>query len=359
MRILLIGPDDPGGSLTPYIDGLAEGLRARGCRVDRAGTPGVPWDPERRAFRPWEEVREAAAGLLRGVELAAYDVISAHFGKLEVEQLLPVLWAGTPRAPAVYHVHSLAWDLFDEFVPAPGMPERVAAAAWSMEGFVFFGRYALERRRAQVGGRPFTVSFYPHSAAVPRPGARAGWKRGRPLASMAGFASPWKDVESLLAAFREVQTPLDFVLAGPFWESRLGFRAAEIGAVRVTVVDEYLDGDASAALIGESDFGIFPYVEHRTFQGSGSLASYLHFGVPVVAFGTANLPEQVEDAGVIVAPDDRAGLVRALEAMAADGEARRAAAAAARARAHLFDPQRHADECLALFREVVRRHQAP
>lgn len=357
MRILLIGPDDPGGSLTPYLVALAAGLRARGCRVDRAGTPGVPWDPERRAFRPFGEIRAAAEGVLRGLDLAAYDILSVHFGKLEVEQLLPTLWHGAPRPPAVHHVHSLAWDLFDEFVPAPGVAERVAAAAWAMEGFVFFGRYALERCRARIGTKPFTVSMYPYAPAAPRGGAPRAWKRDRLLASMTGFASPWKDVESLLAAFEEVETPLDFVLAGPLWESRA--RAAEIGAVRVRVADEYLDGDASAALIRESDFGIFPYVEHRTFQGSGSLAGYLFHGVPVVAYDTANLAEQVQDAGIVVAPGDRAALVRALHAMAADEEVRRRAAAAARARAPIFAPQRHADECLALYREVVRSHAAP
>lgn len=361
MRILLIGPEEAsGGSITPYLHGLAAGLRARGCRVDRVASGGVPWDPARGGFLTFDEVRAAAAELLRGHDLAAYDLLSIHFGKLEIEQLIPVLWEGIPRAPAVHHLHSLSWDLFRGFIPEPGMAERVEEATWSMEGFVFFGRYAEEWCRAQAAGKPRIVSFLPHTPAAPRadgPRLSAEWRSDRPLASMTGFASPWKDAESLLAAFERVTTPLDFVLAGPLWSERIPFRTREIGAVRVTVVDAYLDGDASANLIRQSDFGIFPYVEHATFQGSGALPNYLFHGIPVVAFDSANLAEQIADAGVLVPAGNRDRLARAIEAMASDAELRARTTAAARARAPLFDPQRHADECLAFYREVVRRHR--
>src|ERR1035441_4343241 len=99
MRILLIGPCHPGGSIPPYLDVLAAALRRCGARVHRIGSAGVPYEPAARAFWPADRILEHASGLLRDTDIGAYDVISLHFGNLEIEQLLPVLWAGRRRAP--------------------------------------------------------------------------------------------------------------------------------------------------------------------------------------------------------------------------------------------------------------------
>lgn len=107
MRILLIGPCHPVGSIPPYLDVLAAALRHCGARVHRIGSAGVPYEPAARAFWPADRILEHASGLLRDIDIyididiGAYDVISLHFGNLEIEQLLPVLWAGRRRPPVV------------------------------------------------------------------------------------------------------------------------------------------------------------------------------------------------------------------------------------------------------------------
>src|SRR5260370_23586706 len=117
MRILLIGPCHPGAVFPPSWDVLAAARPHGGARVHRIGSAGVPYEPAARAFWPADRILEHASGLLRGTDIGAYDVISLHFGNLEIEQLLPVMWAGRRRAPLVGHVDSLAPALVRAHLP--------------------------------------------------------------------------------------------------------------------------------------------------------------------------------------------------------------------------------------------------
>src|SRR6266511_2330910 len=142
MRILLVGPCHGGGSLPPYLSVLTNAFRRHGVQVDRLGSGGVPYDAEAGAFWPADRILAAARALLDGVELAAYVLISLHFGNLETEQLLPTLWPAVRRPPVVYHVHSLDWTLFTTHVPEPSLHASVEVAVRTADGYVFFGRYA-------------------------------------------------------------------------------------------------------------------------------------------------------------------------------------------------------------------------
>jgi hypothetical protein len=142
MHILLIGPCHDQGSLPPYLDVLAEALRAHGATVDRLGTTTLPRDPEREVFWSAERIVQAADALLDSVDLRKYDVLSVHFGNQEIEQLVPARWAGRPRAPAVHHVHSPDWSLFVDKVPDAELRQAVAEGVYRMDGLVYFGNYA-------------------------------------------------------------------------------------------------------------------------------------------------------------------------------------------------------------------------
>jgi len=159
MRILLIGPDHAGGSIPPYLDVLAEGLRLHGARVDRLGSAGVPYDQVTRAFWSADRILGHATRLLNSTDLTAYDVISLHFGNLEIEQLLPVLWAGRERAPVVHHVHTLQPTLFRAHVQDSALRDAVDEKTAAMDGYVFFG----ERPRNQFA--PSTGAAVPRAVA--------------------------------------------------------------------------------------------------------------------------------------------------------------------------------------------------
>jgi glycosyltransferase involved in cell wall biosynthesis len=363
MRILLIGPISEHGSIPPYLDVLAQGLTALGAEVDRVGTTGVPYDTEAGAFWRAERIEREADALLNGLDLGRYDVMSVHFGNLEVEQLLPARWARLPHPPAVYHVHSLDWTLFSEHIPSAELRGQVAEGIRTMDGFLCFGSYAQKAISGQ--GRPGTpsrVSYLPTTIpeGVPVP-SRARADQDTPLASLYGYPSTWKDPAGLVAAFGLMRHGMRFSLAGPGWcdpaQSGVSLPAGPIryGPVELTVQDQYMGVPERVALTSVTDLAVFPYQPVRTFQGSGAIADYLANGVPVLATDVANMAELVGPAGQIIPAGDPAVLARALDRFAGDPDHRAALAAEAASRAHNFQPRTHAAECLSFYREVVER----
>jgi Glycosyl transferases group 1 len=370
MRILLIGPRYAGGSIPPYLDVLAGGLRYYGARVDRIGSAGVPYDPATRAFWPADRILEHAARLLHDIDLNAFDVISLHFGNLEIEQLLPVLWAGRLRAPVVCHVHTLQPALFRTHAPDSALRDAVDNAAAAMDGYVFFGGHA----RSQLTGPadtavPTAVTWLP--ATIPagtRPVTTPSLTRAlaaagqMPVGSLCGYAAPWKDPATLLTACQQISTPARIVLAGPFWDdpaqasadlTREATTMVRHGQAQVTVVAEYLGHSARLALTAASHFAVFPYRPHPAFQGSGAIADYLAHGVPVLATDVASMAELIGDAGLIIPPGDPATFACGLDRLVADQAFRAQMRNAARQRAHLFTARHHARTCLRLYEQVV------
>jgi glycosyltransferase involved in cell wall biosynthesis len=374
VRILLIGPDHDAGSVPPYLAVLANGLRAQGATVDRLGSRTTPVD-DRGAFWPAERIVAAADALLAGVDLCAYDLLSIHFGNNEIEQLLPVRWAGRPRPPAVHHVESLGWTLFSTQVVNRPLWEAVVNGVYQMDGLIYFGSYARQAlATTPAAGVPSEVAFMPTTipdqattaapTSLPAALRELSVHDGRVRATLYGFASPWKDVPRLLAAFRRMRVRLRFTLLGPSWDAprhagvdlaaAVHPRHRRWGPVEVTVAPGYLAAHQRLALVEATDLAVLPYREHPGFQGSGVVADYLARGVPVVATDVANMRELVGDAGVIVPPGDPAALASTLDRVAGNPDVLARLRAAARRRAALFSPATHARRSLALYRRVAQ-----
>ena len=374
MRILLIGPEHDAGSVPPYLAVLAAGLRAQGATVDRLGSRTPPVD-DRGAFWPAERIVAAADALLAGVDLCAYDLLSVHFGNNETEQLLPVRWAGRPRPPAVHHLQSLGWTLFSTQVVHRTLWAAVVDGVHRMDGLVYFGSYARQALATTPAARvPSEVAFMPTTipdgATATAPSRQPPALRdlsvddGRLRATLYGFASPWKDVPRLLAAFERMRRPLRFTLLGPSWDApphagvdlaaAVHPRRRRWGPVQVTVAPRYLAAHQRLALVEATDLAVLPYREHPGFQGSGAVTDYLARGVPVVATDVANMRELVGDAGVIVPAGDPAALAAALDRVAGDRDFLARLRAAACRRAALFSPATHAIRSLAFFRRVMQ-----
>jgi len=370
MRILLIGPRHAGGSIPPYLDVLAGGLRHYGAHVDRIGSAGIPYDPATRAFWPADRILEHASKLLHDADLTAFDVISLHYGNLEIEQLLPVLWTGRPRAPVVCHVHTLQPALFRTHVPDPALSDAIDKAAAAMDGYVFFGEHA----RRQLTGTtstavPAAVAWLPATMpAGTRPVFTPSLTRALaaadqiPVGSLCGYAAPWKDPATLLTACQQISAPARIVLAGPFWDdpaqagtdlTRESTTLVQHGQAQITIVAEYFSHSARRALTAASHFALFPYRSHPAFQGSGAIADYLAHGVPVLATDVASMAELIGDAGLIIPPGDPAAFACGLDRLAADHALRAHLRNAARQRAHLFTARHHARACLTLYEQVA------
>ncbi len=369
MRILLVGPTGVGGSLPPYLNVLTEALRLHGAQVDRLGTPAVPFDQHTSAFWPAGRIVATAENLLEDVDLTAYDILSVHFGNLEVEQLLPTLWRDRKRPPAVYHVHCLDWTLFTTHVPDAALRTAVDEGIAGMDGYVFFGAYA----RSELGKRipsnaATTVSWLPTtipSGTQPdaRPALRAALCCDEgPVGSLYGYAAPWKDTAGLIDACEKVTTSCRVLLAGPFWnnlhQAGVGLCSETSGGVRhgavhVEVIPSYLGPPERKALVLGTHFAVFPYKHQPTFQGSGAIADYLAHGVPVLGTDIANMAELVGDAGLITEPGDHQALTDGLERLASDERYRDRLSRNARRRSRQFSAANHAARCLRLYQAVI------
>lgn len=376
VKVLLAGPDHAHGSLPPYLDVLAHHLRDLGAHVDRLGSTGVPYDPEAGRFHRVEQITATVDALAARVDPGRYDLVSLHFGNLEVEQLLPARWRalGLDLPPVVVHVHALEPTLFTRHVPDPGLHAAAQEAIDQAAGLVYFGQYArtILTRRAPAAARlphavvplPTTISpgtqpatTYRMAAALhdPRPEAT--------LLSLCGYAAPWKNPADLITALAATTAPVRVVLAGPFWDDptqagcdlhpaieqpqRLG-RAAELA-----VVPDYLDAPHRAALIAASTGGVFPYQPQSTFQGSGAIADYLAHGLPVIATDVANMAELAGPAGIIIPAGDPAALAAAIDRFATDIQQRQRLRIAAHQQAARFTPTAHATACLAFYQRVA------
>lgn len=373
MRVLILGPDHSGGSLPPYLDVLAAGLRHHGVTVDRHGSTQIPYDQDQHRFWPLERVLADARALADRVDLDGYDLVSLHFGNLEVDQLVPPLWAerwrGRPMPPVVYHVHTLAPTLFRDHVPDRHWNRVVRQEIRAVDGYIFFGRYARHRLAGTVPDDvPTGVAWLPTTippdttpAARPALAVALDTPSGLPVISLYGYAAPWKDAALLHAALQRMRVPARIVLAGDFWDDpdqagldlTHALSPTRIGAGELVVVSGYLGPADRAALVRASAAGVFPYRPHPSFQGSGAIADYLAHAVPVVATDVANMAELADDAGHIVPTGDPEVLATALDDIASGGPAAANLARNADARAHRFTAAAHAARCLAIYQQVL------
>ncbi|MDQ1292330.1 MAG: glycosyltransferase family 4 protein [Actinomycetota bacterium] len=378
MKVLLIGPDHPQGSLPPYLDTLATGLRHLGVSLDRLGSTGVPYDTHRGGFLTAAEITAIADQLATRIDPGRYDVISLHFGNLETEQLLLARWRHLHHdqlPPVVVHVHALDPTLFTVHRPTPHLRALVDATLTDADALIYFGHYArtaLATRLPAVTTRPNRVVPLPTTiAAGTRPATGPALtaalddpRPGTTVASLYGYAAPWKSAPDLITALEHTQTRLRIVLAGPLWDdpshTGVDLRPAighpqRLGhATELVVVPTYLDPPTRAALVTRSHLGVFPYRPHPTFQGSGAIADYLAAARPVITTDVANLPELAASAGVTVPPGDPHALAAALDRYATDPPHRARLQAAARRRAPRFSPATHAAACLAFYEQITR-----
>ncbi|MGH3979784.1 MAG: glycosyltransferase [Pseudonocardiaceae bacterium] len=369
MRVLILGPDHPGGSLPPYLDVLAAGLRRHGVTVDRHGSTQIPYDPDKQRFWPLDRVLAAARALADQVNLDAYDLVSLHFGNLEYDQLVPVLWADRPRPPVVYHVHTLVPTLFRDHLPDPRWNHLVRLGSRSADGYVYFGQYARHRLAGTVADdAPAGVAWLPTTippdtapAARPALAAALDTPPDLPVISLYGYAAPWKDAALLHAGLERMRVPARIALTGDFWgdpeqagcDLTHATSPVPVGDGELVVVPGYLGPADRAALVRASTAGVFPYRPHPSFQGSGAIADYLAHAVPVVATKVANMAELAGDAGHIVPTGDPEALAAALDDVAS------AAAAAkftrnATAWAEWFTAEAHAARCLTVYQQVLK-----
>lgn len=190
-------------------------------------------------------------------------------------------------------------------------------------------------------------------------GALARHGIDRPYVLYVGTLEPRKNIAVLLRAFAALQDEgvLEetlLVLAGA-----KGWMYDEIFALitqlglrdRVRTLGYVADEDLPV-LYSEAQVFVYPSL----FEGFGlPVLEAMQCGAPVITTNVSSLPEVAGDAGVLISPDDVAGLTRELRGILSEPERRADLRGRSLARAALFSWQKTAQLTAEVYQEVHRQ----
>jgi glycosyltransferase involved in cell wall biosynthesis len=310
---------------------LPAGLRALGAHVTTA-----PLAPEITAAGA--DLRSLGS-VARALRVRRPDVVHAHAPKAGVIGRLAARAAG---APVVYSPHCFAY-LTQQVRQRRGVAVRrhltlgiERALAPLARVIVCVSEWERERALADRVAPPGKLVVVPNGVEIPghvEPDPRVVALRGSE--PVVGFLSRFGEQKApldFLAAIERVSVPVRAVMVGegPL-EAEVRARAgdAALGG-RVTVLP--FDGNALATL-ASFDLLVLPSLWESL---PIVLLEAMSVGLPVVATDVGGVREAVADGrtGILTAAGDSAGLVAAVERLAADDGLRGAMGAAARDRCH-------------------------
>jgi glycosyltransferase involved in cell wall biosynthesis len=375
MKVQLV---DPSAFTPPYDRALAAALTRAGAEVELltarflygAVPPAEGYRVDERFYR-----RSAA----RGLDAPA----RVPFKALEhVPDMLRFRRDGARRAraatgPDIVHYQWLTMPALDahllpptgprvltaHYILAPTPSRRQVSGAHRvfdrMDAVVAHSEHGAGRLRDEVGLDPAKVHVIPHGAfdyltrlpqEEPLPAELAGAEG--PVILCFGLLRPYKGIEQLLQAFRQVEGAELWIVGNPRMDvAPLRALAAEAPG-RVRFVTRFVDEAEIPAIFHRADLVALPYLDA---EHSGVLYTGLAFGKPLLLSAVGGFSEvAATGAGRLVPPGDVAALAAALSELAGDAGARaELAAAAARAAAGPFSWDETARLTLDLYRELI------
>jgi len=367
MRVQLV---DPSAFTPPYDRALAAALARCGAEVELLTShflygpvpPADGYRVEERFYR-----RSAARGLdatarvpfkaaehvpdmLRFRRDAGSDVV--HYQWLTAPALdLHLLPKLRPRVMTAHYI----------LPPSPGHRQVSSARRrfGRMDAVVAHSEHGAARLRDEVGLDPAKVRVIPHGAfdyltrlpeEKPLPAELEG--ADGPVILFFGLLRPYKGIENLLKAFRDVEGAELWIVGNPRMDvAPLRALAAEAPG-RVRLVTRFVEDAEIPAIFRRADLVALPYLDA---EHSGVLYTGLAFGKPLLLSAVGGFPEvAATGAARLVPPGDTAALTAALSELVG-GEAARAelAAAAALAAAGPFSWVEAARLTLDLYRELI------
>ena len=323
----------------------ADGYRVRECFYRRSATRGLD-APGRRAFKAAEHLpdmlrlrREVDADVVHYQWLTA-PALDAH--------LLP------RRRPRVITAHYI-------LPPRPSRRQLSSARALfsRMDAVVAHSEHGAGRLRDEVGIDPGRVRVIPHGAfdyladlaeEKPLPAELEGAEG--PVILFFGLLRPYKGLDTLLSAFREVEGAELWIVGNPRMDVEPLRRLAAEAPGRARFVTRFVDDAEIPAIFRRADLVVLPY---RDAEHSGVLYTGLAFGKPLVLSAVGGFPEvAATGAARLVPSDDPPALAEALSELSADAAAReRLAEAARKAAAGPYSWDAAATQTLALYEELL------
>jgi glycosyltransferase involved in cell wall biosynthesis len=321
---------DPSGDVIPYDHALAAALARRGVDVELVtsrfvhGPPPVPlgYSVNESFYRLATRLGDRAPRRRRAVKLAEHvpDMLRyrrqadgadvRHFQWLPVERIdAHLLPAARPRVLTMHNV-----------IRREALDLRLARR---MDAVIVHTRHG-----AELLGGAANVHVIPHGAFEhlthqpeerPLPAELAGVER--PVVLYFGVVRPYKGVDVLVEAFKQVEDAELWVVGRPLGVSMETLRRLA-PAGRVRFVERYVTDAELPAFFRRADVVALP---HRNVDVSGVLFAGLAFGKAMVMSDVGGFSELVADhgAGVLVPPGDPGALAAAVSRLVGDPDERR------------------------------------
>jgi glycosyltransferase involved in cell wall biosynthesis len=365
MRVQVV---DPSAFTPPYDHALCAALARAGADVELVTSrfaygEAPPPDGYRRRehfyrhapsgagsrARTAAKLAEHVPDMLRYRRVAAQaDVV--HFQWLDVQLLDRLL---LPRRPLVLTAH----DLLPR-EPRAGQARAQRALYGAVDAIVTHSEYGRGQLVGELGLDSRKVHVIHHGAfehltrlpdtALP---AEMSAPRG-PVVLFFGLLRPYKGVDVLLRAWREVQGAELWIVGRPRMDAA-PLRA--LAGPTVQFVSRFVSDAELAACFRRATVAVLPYSRTERFDQSGVLATALAFGTPTVLTDVGGFAEvAATGAAQLVAPGDPDALARALSDLLEDEPAReRMAAAAAAAAAGPYSWDEAARRTLGVYGELT------
>jgi glycosyltransferase involved in cell wall biosynthesis len=367
MKVQLV---DPSAFTPPYDRALAAALARAGAEVELltsrflygAVPPAEGYRVEERFYR-----RSAGRGLDARARLpfkaAEHVPDMLRFRRDADADVVHYQWLTAP-ALDVHLLPKLRPRVMTAHYVLPPAPSRrqVASARRGferMDAVIAHSEHSATRLRDEVGLDPGRVRVIPHGAfdyltrlpeEKPLPPELAGAEG--PVILCFGLLRPYKGIESLLRAFRQVEGAELWIVGNPRMDVAPLRTLADTAAGRVRFVTRFVEDAEIPAIFRRADVVALPYLDA---EHSGVLYTGLAFGKPLALSAVGGFPELAET-GVarLFPPRDTAALASVLSELTVDGAARAELAAAARAAAAgPFSWDEAARLTLDLYRELI------
>jgi glycosyltransferase involved in cell wall biosynthesis len=369
MRVQIV---DPPAYTPPYDRSLSAALAREGAEVELV-TSQFRWGsvPKADGYRVSESFYRRAGR--RGPRSRGRGPLAAaeHFGDMlryrnresGRADLVHYQWLTLPRVdvhllPSRVPLVQTPHGLLREKAWLKGRP--FARLLRRMDAVVTLSEHGAEIARDLAGVEPERVRVIPHGAfdyltklpdEAPLPGELA--EVDAPVVLFFGLIRPYKAVDVLLRAFREISGAELWIVGRP-----LGVDVDELRTIAaesrspVRMVTRFIDDEEVPALFRRADLVVLPY---RDAEQSGVLFTALAFGKPMVMTDVGGFGEvAAQGAGRLVPPDDPDALGAAMSELLADpAERERLAAGASAAAAGPYSWDAIAEQHLVLYSELT------
>lgn len=367
MKVQLV---DPSAFTPPYDRSLAAALAAGGVEVELLTSHFLYGPvPEAEGYRVSERFYRRSSA--RGLDAAARRPFKAAEHVADMLRLRLALdadvvhyqWLTMPaldahllpdRRPRLITAHYILPSR-----PSRRQAVRAARLFGRMDAVIAHSEHGARRLREEAGVDPGRIHVIPHGAfdyltrlpqEKPLPAELEGAEG--PVVLFFGLLRPYKGLDTLLRAFREVEGAELWIVGNPRMDLEPLRRLAAGSPGRVRFVTRFVEDAEIPAIFRRADVVVLPY---RDAEHSGVLYTGLAFGKPLVLSAVGGFPEvAAQGAARLVPPGDAAALATELSGLVGDSTAReRLREAALRAAADAYSWDAIAARTLALYRELL------